>query len=94
MKFSGELTVKAPRAQVYEKMRDARFFASCIDGVQDLKEIAPDHLRGGVRDQGRLHEIQVQRHRRGDSRRGAARDRGQGRGHAARHRRPAHRDLD
>ncbi|MFZ2068139.1 MAG: SRPBCC domain-containing protein [Xanthobacteraceae bacterium] len=42
MKFSGELTVKAPRAQVYEKVRDARFFASCVDGVQDLQEIAPD----------------------------------------------------
>jgi len=42
MKFSGELTVKAPRAQVYAKVRDARFFASCIDGVQDLQETAPD----------------------------------------------------
>ena len=42
MKFSGELTVKAPRRQVYEKVRDARFFASCVDGVQDLKETAPD----------------------------------------------------
>ncbi len=42
MKFSGELTVKAPRPQVYEKVRDARFFASCVDGVQDLKETAPD----------------------------------------------------
>jgi carbon monoxide dehydrogenase subunit G len=42
MKFSGELTVKAPRAQVYKAIRDARFFASCIDGVRDLNEIAPD----------------------------------------------------
>ena len=42
MKFSGELTVKAPRAQVYETVRDARFFASCVDGVQDLQETAPD----------------------------------------------------
>ena len=42
MKFSGELTVKAPRARVYEKVRDARFFASCVDGVRDLKETAPD----------------------------------------------------
>ena len=42
MKFSGELTVKAPRAQVYKAVRDARFFASCIDGVNDLKETAPD----------------------------------------------------
>ena len=42
MKFSGELTVKAPRAKVYKAVRDARFFASCIDGVQDLQETAPD----------------------------------------------------
>ena len=42
MKFSGELTVKAPRAQVYEKVRDARFFASCVDGVSELVETAPD----------------------------------------------------
>jgi uncharacterized protein len=42
MKFSGELTVDAPRAQVYLAVRDARFFASCVDGVRDLEEIAPD----------------------------------------------------
>jgi carbon monoxide dehydrogenase subunit G len=42
MKFSGELTVKAPRAEVYKAVRDARFFASCVDGVRDLVEIAPD----------------------------------------------------
>ena len=42
MKFSGELTVKAPRAEVYKAVRDARFFASCIDGVRDLQETAPD----------------------------------------------------
>jgi uncharacterized protein len=42
MKFSGELTVKAPRERVYKAVRDARFFASCIDGVSDLQETAPD----------------------------------------------------
>jgi len=42
MKFNGELTVKAPRAAVYEKVRDARFFASCVDGVRDLVELSPD----------------------------------------------------
>jgi carbon monoxide dehydrogenase subunit G len=42
MKFSGELTVKAPRAEVYKGVRDARFFASCVDGVRDLEETAPD----------------------------------------------------
>ncbi len=42
MNFSGELTVKAPRDRVYKAVRDARFFASCIDGVRDLQEIKPD----------------------------------------------------
>src|SRR5580658_5251006 len=42
MKFTGEVTVKAPRAKVYGAVRDARFFASCVDGVQDLEETAPD----------------------------------------------------
>jgi carbon monoxide dehydrogenase subunit G len=42
MKFSGEIRVKAPRGEVYKAVRDARFFASCIDGVRDLEEIAPD----------------------------------------------------
>ena len=42
MKFSGEITVKAPRAAVFEALRDARFFASCIEGVRDLAEIGPD----------------------------------------------------
>ena len=42
MKFNGELTVKARRAAVYEKVRDARFFASCVDGVRDLAELSPD----------------------------------------------------
>jgi uncharacterized protein len=42
MKFSGELTVAAPRTQVYQAVRDARVFASCVEGVRDLQEIAPD----------------------------------------------------
>jgi uncharacterized protein len=42
MKFSGELTVKAPRERVYKAVRDARFFASCVEGVRDLEETAPD----------------------------------------------------
>jgi len=43
MKFSGELTVKAPRADVYKAVRDARFFASCVEVVSELAEIGPDH---------------------------------------------------
>ena len=42
MKFTGQLTVKAPRAEVYKAVRDARFFASCVDGVSELNETAPD----------------------------------------------------
>jgi carbon monoxide dehydrogenase subunit G len=42
MNFSGELTVKAPRMSVYKAVRDARFFASCVEGVRDLSEIGPD----------------------------------------------------
>lgn len=42
MKFTGTLTVNGPRAEVYKKVRDARFFASCVDGVSELASIAPD----------------------------------------------------
>lgn len=45
MKFSGEVTVKAPRSAVYQAVRDPRFFASCVEGVRDLEEIAPDKYR-------------------------------------------------
>src|SRR5882762_11105049 len=43
MKFTGDIVIEAPRDAVYAKVRDARFFASCIEGVQDLNEIDPDH---------------------------------------------------
>jgi uncharacterized protein len=42
MKFAGQLRVKAPREKVFAAVRDARFFASCVDGVSDLTELAPD----------------------------------------------------
>jgi uncharacterized protein len=42
MKFSGTLTVDAPRADVYKALRDARLFASCVEGVHDLAETGPD----------------------------------------------------
>ncbi len=42
MKFSGTLRVVAPRAQVYKALRDARLFASCVEGVRDLAETGPD----------------------------------------------------
>ncbi len=43
MKFTGELTVPAPREAVFDRLRDAPFFASCVEGVGQLKETAPDH---------------------------------------------------
>lgn len=43
MKFSGELTVHAPREAVFDRLRDAPFFASCVEGVGELSETAPDH---------------------------------------------------
>ena len=41
MKFSGELLVAAPREAVFDKLKDARFFASCVEGVKDLVEVTP-----------------------------------------------------
>jgi carbon monoxide dehydrogenase subunit G len=43
MKFTGEISVDAPRATVFERLRDARFFASCVEGVHDLVETDPAH---------------------------------------------------
>ena len=39
MRLSGEIRMKAPRAEVFAALRDPHFFASCIEGVRDLKEI-------------------------------------------------------
>ena len=39
MKISGEIILAAAREAVFDRLQDAPFFASCIDGVQDLKEI-------------------------------------------------------
>ncbi len=41
MNFTGAITVRAPRKVVYAALEDARFFASCVEGVSDLKEIDP-----------------------------------------------------
>src|SRR5215468_8287542 len=43
MKLTGEITVTAPRDTVFDKLRDARFFASCVNGVHDLNEIDATH---------------------------------------------------
>src|SRR5215813_11763084 len=41
MKFEGQLAVQAPREAVFDRLKDARFFASCIEGVHDLQELSP-----------------------------------------------------
>jgi len=43
MKITGELSVRAPREEVFDALKDARFFASCVDGVSELTEIDPTH---------------------------------------------------
>ena len=43
MNISGEITVAAPRAAVFDKLKDAPFFASCVDGVKDLQAIDATH---------------------------------------------------
>jgi carbon monoxide dehydrogenase subunit G len=43
MKITGQITVPAPRTRVFAALRDARFFAGCIDGVRDLTEIDDTH---------------------------------------------------
>jgi uncharacterized protein len=43
LNFSGEITVGAPREAVFKALSDAPFFASCIDGVRDLKSIDATH---------------------------------------------------
>ena len=44
MIIAGEITVTAPRQHVFRALRNAHFFASCLDGVRDLKEIDPTHF--------------------------------------------------
>jgi uncharacterized protein len=43
MKIAGEITVRAPRPAVFDALKDARFFASCVEGVQQLTEIGATH---------------------------------------------------
>ena len=43
MNVSGEITVDAPRDEVFNALKDAPFFASCVEGVRDLKEIDATH---------------------------------------------------
>jgi len=43
MIVSGEITIPASRERVFEAMRNAPFFASCVEGVRDLKEVDETH---------------------------------------------------
>jgi uncharacterized protein len=43
LNFAGEITVAAPREAVFGALCNAPFFASCVDGVQDFKEIDASH---------------------------------------------------
>jgi len=43
MNVSGEITVKAPREAVFDKLQDAPFFASCVEGVRDLQAVNDTH---------------------------------------------------
>lgn len=43
MKFDGEITVPGRREAVFDKLQDARTFASCVDGVGDLTEVDAAH---------------------------------------------------
>jgi carbon monoxide dehydrogenase subunit G len=43
MNVSGEFTIAAPRAAVFETIRDPKSFISLVDGIRDLKEIDPTH---------------------------------------------------
>lgn len=46
MKFSGQVNIRAPREKVFDSIKDIEFFATCIDGVQDLEKIDETHYSG------------------------------------------------
>ena len=78
---------------MYDELRDARFFASCVDGVRDLAEIGPDRYAAVFETKVAYMKFSFKvtvEVTRADP---PQRDRGQGRRHAARHRRPHDRDL-
>lgn len=45
MKFTGSIAVPALPAAVFDKLNDPQFFASCVQGVEDLEEIDPTHYK-------------------------------------------------
>jgi carbon monoxide dehydrogenase subunit G len=49
LNISGEITVAAPREAVFKTLSDAPTFASCIEGVRDLKAIDATHYSAVLR---------------------------------------------
>lgn len=47
MKFNGEMTIEADRARVFAAINDAAFFASCLEGVEEIEQLG-DNLYKGV----------------------------------------------
>ena len=45
MKITGDVMLPAPREAVFDRLKDAPFFASCVDGVKDLEEVDATHYR-------------------------------------------------
>jgi len=43
MIVTGEIVLPAPREIVFQVLQDAPFFASCVEGLRDLKEIDATH---------------------------------------------------
>jgi hypothetical protein len=43
LNIAGEITVAAPREAVFKALSNAPFFASCIDGVRDFRQIDSTH---------------------------------------------------
>jgi len=43
MKFTGEFIIPAPRAEVFKRLNDPHFFASCLEGVSELTEVDDEH---------------------------------------------------
>ncbi len=91
MNVSGEFTINAPRAAVFDTIRDPKSFISLVDGIRDLKEIDPTHYEAVFETKiaylNFKFKVTVEVIKLDDRR-----DRGQDRGHAARRRRPPDRD--
>ena len=48
MKMAGSFVVPAPRAEVWEKIRDAALMASCIPGCRKIEMLSPNRYRAEV----------------------------------------------